>query len=144
MMTVHLVKLSVGTESVEGFEQWVKSRVARNKKLGIGKLHDHVTRMHPRRETEVLDGGSIYWVIKGVILCRQKIADIKRVRGTDGIERSALLMEPPVIRTQPQLRRAFQGWRYFPVDDAPADLNDDGCNKVPPALHRELAALGLL
>lgn len=143
-MAVHLVKLSVGTPNVEAQEAWVKKRVARNRKTPFGPVHDHVTRMHPKRADELLDGGSIYWVLKGVILCRQEIVRIERVEGQDGIERSALLMKPDVIRTEPQLRRAFQGWRYLKPEDAPADLRNEGEAQIPPALHKELAELGLL
>ena len=144
-MPLHLVKLSVGTPSVEDQEAWVASRVALNRRRGLGAVHDHVTRMHPRHEVELLDGGSIYWVIKGVILCRQRIQRIERVTGTDAIERTALLMAPEVIRTEPQLRRPFQGWRYLRPEDAPRDLPADGEDRsMSPVLHRELAELGLL
>jgi len=141
---IHLVKLSVGTQSVETLETWVKSRVALNKKRGFGPFHDHVTRMHPRREDELCDGGSIYWVIKGVVLCRQKVAKIEKVTGKDGVSRSALLMEPKLIRTEPQMRRAFQGWRYLTVDDAPRDLTEAKLGSLPPHFQQELAELGLL
>ncbi len=153
-MTLHLVKLSVGTISVETLEEWVCGRVKLNQKRGLGKVHDHVTRMHPRRAEEILDGGSIYWVIKGVILCRQRIVDIQRDTGADGIARTALLMDPPLIRTQIQMRRAFQGWRYLPQEDAPDDLLPSKSGRggkraakgkqPPPELQLELAALGLL
>ncbi len=160
-MALHLIKLSVGSQSVDTLEDWVKERVRFNKNRGLGALHDHVTRMHPRRAEEILDGGSIYWVIKGVVLCRQQIVDIQKVTGRDGITRSALLMAPPLIRTQIQMRRAFQGWRYLPAEDAPDDLEtESGLNPEevakstkrsnqkrkppPPELQIELAALGLL
>ncbi len=143
-MTVHLVKLSVGTESIDGLEAWIKRRVSHNKKSGFGKVHDHVTRMHPRRAEEILDGGSIFWVIKGVVLCRQRVVDIQKVTGSDGIGRSALLMDPPLIRTEPQIRRAFQGWRYLAPDDAPGDLGEQIASKAPPELQLKLAELGLL
>ncbi|MEL7201143.1 MAG: DUF1489 domain-containing protein [Pseudomonadota bacterium] len=143
-MTIHLVKLSVGTPSVEDQEAWVKSRVSLNKHRGLGAVHDHVTRMHPRREAELLDGGSIYWVIKGVVLCRQEITRIERVTGQDGIARTALLMKPDIIRTAPQMRRAFQGWRYLKPEDAPRDMSDTSNKDVPAHLQQELAELGLL
>ena len=142
-MTVHLVKLCVGAETVDDLERWVTRRVAYNKARSLGPVHDHVTRMFPRRREEVLDGGSIYWVIKGVILCRQKLVDLKPVVGEDGIERCALLMEPPLHLTDAQPKRAFQGWRYLRPDDAPRDFNGKG-RAAPPALRAELADLGLL
>ncbi|MEO0878716.1 MAG: DUF1489 domain-containing protein [Pseudomonadota bacterium] len=143
-MTVHLVKLSVGTEHVEGLQQWVRRRVAYNKKRGWGAVHDHVTRMFPRRRDDILDGGSIYWVIKGVVLVRQRIIDLKEVSGEDGVARCAILIDPPLIATQAQPRRAFQGWRYLPVEDAPEDIKGDRANGAPPELRAELAELGLL
>ncbi len=143
-MTLHLIKLSVGSQSVEALADWVKLRVASNKKSGFGALHSHVTRMHPRREAELLEGGSIYWVIKGVVLCRQKLVRIDRQIGEDGVTRSALMMEPKLIHTQPQMRRAFQGWRYLKEEDAPLDINDGQNQAIPPELHMELAQLGLL
>lgn len=143
-MVVNLVKLSVGTQSIDGLEAWIKKRVAINKKTSFGPVYDHVTRMHPRRMDELLEGGSIYWVIKGVILCRQKIVEIQKVSGGDGIERSALLMAPKLIRTEPQMRRAFQGWRYLNGEDAPNDLGTGADRNMPPELQLKLADLGLL
>ena len=142
-MVVHLVKLSVGSESVETLQAWVKRRVAQNKKRGLGAVHDHVTRMFPRRRDELLDGGSIYWVIKGVVLVRQKIIDLQEVTGADGRPHCAIILEPPLIGTEPQPRRAFQGWRYLNAEDAPRDLSKER-GSTPPALHAKLAELGLL
>lgn len=142
---LHLVKLSVGTESIEQQNAWVERRVAYNRERGLGAVHDHVTRMHPRRADALVDGGSVYWVIKGLILCRQEIIGIKRVTGADGIERSMILMQPTVVPTEPSPRKAFQGWRYLPPDDAPADIRPGRkAGGLPPHLHRELAELGLL
>lgn len=143
-MTVHLVKLCVGAQTPADLEDWVRRRVRFNQSRGLGRVHDHVTRMFPRRETELLDGGSIYWVIKGVILLRQEIRALETVTGEDGIERCAILLAPTLIATQPQPRRAFQGWRYLPVEDAPKDLADGGKGAPPPELSAELAELGLL
>lgn len=147
-MTVHLVKLSVGSETPDTLAAWVKKKTAANEKAGLGRVHDHVTRMHPRREAELLDGGSIYWVIKGVVQARQKLIGFEKRIGADGIERCAILIDPPLILTEPQPRRAFQGWRYLPVEDAPADLKTGSGRSTrkapPPELSIELAELGLL
>ena len=143
-MTLHLVKLSVGTESLESQADWVKTRVALNKKRKWGAVHDHVTRMFPRRREELLAGGSIYWVIKGMILVRQRIVDLKPVTGDDGIERCAILLDPETMPTEPQPRRAFQGWRYLKPEDAPRDLSESAQRGAPPELQAELAELGLL
>lgn len=146
-MTLHLVKLCAGADGVDDLAARIEYRVAINEKAGFGRIHDHVTRMHPRRETELLGGGSLYWVIKGVILARQKILGFERRTGQDDIERTAILLDPAYILTEAQPRRAFQGWRYLAGDDAPRDLQDAGKrgrNGPPPELRLKLAELGLL
>ena len=143
-MTVHLIKLCVGASSVEDQHDWVQRRSKANIAAGHGNVHDHVTRMYPRREDELLDGGSIYWVIKGVVLVRQKILKLERRTGSDGIDRCAIILEPKLVETEPQPRRAFQGWRYLPVDDAPKDIGRTSPGQAPPGLSAELAELGLL
>ena len=144
-MAVHIVKLCVGADTVDDLAAWVDKRSAANARAGMGRIHDHVTRMRPRREAELLDGGSIYWVIRGAILVRQRIIGLEPRTGADGIERCAILIEPPLIPTEPQPRRAFQGWRYLPAEDAPADLVKRASRRgPPPELSIELAELGLL
>lgn len=143
-MTVHLVKLCVGADSVADLEDWVNRRVADNRKKGRGALHDHVTRMHPKRADELVDGGSIYWVIKGVIQARQEIKALERITGQDGVQRTAIRLAPKLILTEPQHRRAFQGWRYLKLEDAPRDLGKGGAGAAPPELSAKLAELGLL
>ncbi len=148
-MTLHLVKLCAGAESVDDLAARISYRSEANKAAGLGAVHDHVTRMHPRREEELLGGGSIYWVIKGVILARQKIVGFERRTGNDDIERTAILLDPAYVLTEPQPRRAFQGWRYLPGEDAPRDLKGQslkgrGRKGPPPELGAKLAELGLL
>ncbi len=99
--------------------------------------------MFPKRRDELLDGGSVYWIIKGVVLVRQRIADLKETTGLDGHKRCAIILEPPLIATAAQPRRAFQGWRYLEPQDAPSDLKGGGA-ETPPGLRAELAELGLL
>lgn len=147
-MTLHLVKLCAGAESVDDLAARIDYRCGVNKTAGLGAVHDHVTRMHPRREKELLDGGSIYWVIKGVILARQAILGFERRSGKDEIERTAILLDPAYRLTEPQPRRAFQGWRYLQGEDAPKDLKIRGRKapqqKLMAELGAELAELGLL
>ena len=147
-MTLHLVKLCAGAESVDDLIGRIEYRCGVNKAAGLGRVHDHVTRMHPRREEELLNGGSIYWVIKGVIQARQKIVGFERRTGMDEIERTAILLDPAFVLTEPQPRRAFQGWRYLPGEDAPGDLKGRsgkrGRKDPPPELGAKLAELGLL
>ncbi|MCV2893703.1 DUF1489 family protein [Lentibacter sp. XHP0401] len=139
---IHMVKLSVGTESVESLDAWQKTRAALHPK----GLPFHVTRMWPKREEEILAGGSIYWVIKGSIQARQKILGFEERIGDDGIRRCAFVLDPELVRTAPALKRPFQGWRYLKPEDAPIDLaegreNDDA---LPPELAGALADIGVL
>ncbi len=142
---LNLLKLSVGTESVAGLADWHKRVRPRNKAAGFGDIITHTTRMWPRREAELLDGGSMYWVIKGLVLARQPIIELQERIGEDGIRRCAIVLAPELIRTTPQPRRPFQGWRYLKAEDAPADLGDfEGDEPLPPHLAAELAGLGVL
>ncbi|MEM8934986.1 MAG: DUF1489 domain-containing protein [Pseudomonadota bacterium] len=144
-MSLHLIKLCVGASHPQDLEAWVAKRVAANKKSGRGAVHDHVTRMRPRRESELLAGGSLYWVMKGAVRARQRIIGLEDVAGADGIRRTAILLEPPLVLTAAQPRRAFQGWRYLTSDDAPEDLKGNvSSTAAPPELTSELANLGLL
>ncbi len=140
--TINLIKLSVGTESVDSLRAWHKTRQAQGK----DGLPRHVTRMWPKREAEILNGGSIYWVIKGLIQCRQRILRLDEVIGADGIRRCAIVLEPRLHRTQSVQKRPFQGWRYLPVGDAPPDLPEGRENEdpLPADLNRALAEIGVL
>lgn len=144
-MTLHLVKLCAGADGLDDLRARINHRVEANIEAGRARVHDHITRMHPRREDELLNGGSIYWVIKGVILARQTIIGFERRTGRDQIERTAILLDPGYVLTTPASRRAFQGWRYLPEEDAPSDLKTGKRKKAPPPeLSLELAELGLL
>lgn len=139
---LHLIKLSVGTEGVEDLAAWQASARAK----GPDGLPRHVTRMWPKREAEILDGGSIYWVIKGVLMCRQRILRLDEVTGGDGIRRCAIVLDPELIRTTQALKRPFQGWRYLPAKDVPADLPKGRADEqaLPSELSAALADLGVL
>jgi len=137
-MALHLIKLCVGVSDIDELIQWVKDA-----KAGRDELC-HVTRMFPRRKDELLPKGSLYWVIRGMILCRQPIADLVAVRGRDGIERCRIEFKAKIVPVRPAPRRAFQGWRYLDGDDAPPDLPKGGLTgKIPPRMRKELADLGL-
>ena len=139
---LNLIKLSVGTHSVEDLIAWqVAHRVQ-----GPDKQPRHVTRMWPKREAELLDGGSIYWVIQGVLQCRQRIIRLDEVIGQDGIRRCGIVLDSEVVRTATAQKRPFQGWRYLPGSDAPADLGAArrGEDALPPDLSAALADIGVL
>lgn len=140
--SVHLLKLSVGTEEVAGLAAWQASRADQSP----DGLPRHVTRMWPRRDAEVLNGGSIYWVIQGMIQCRQRILRLDPVTGQDGIKRCALVLDPALIRTAVTPKRPFQGWRYLALGDAPPDLpaGRDHEEALPPGLAGALADIGVL
>jgi hypothetical protein len=139
---INLVKLCVGAEKVDDLLAWQASPRAKGPD---GRVW-HVTRMWPRRETELLAGGSIYWVFKGVILARQRVLDLQRVDGGDGIVRCGIVLDADVVRTRPATRRPFQGWRYLTSRDAPADLpkGRDAEDTLPRDMETALADLGLL
>lgn len=143
-MSLHLVKLCVGVSEISDLEYWVKRRAAEAVARGESPSHRHVTRQRPRRDGDVLDGGSLYWVIKGLIQVRQRILDLKEVTGEDGIRRCAIILAPELITVQAVPRRAFQGWRYLDAKDAPADLQSQGVADMPADLRLELSSLGLL
>ena len=144
--TLHLVKLCVGTDTVEDLAHWQSRRSAEHLAAGLDPRPCHVTRMWPRRADELLKGGSLYWVIRGVIRVRQRIAALEAVTGGDGIRRCAIVFEPALIPTAPRPRRPFQGWRYFPASDAPPDIGaapgDDP--DLPPGMREALTKFGVL
>jgi hypothetical protein len=139
--TVQLLKLSVGTEDVAGLDAWQATKTSQ----AADGLPQHVTRMWPKRGEEILNGGSIYWVIKGIILCRQRVLRLDERIGADGIRRCAIVSEPGLIRVAATPKRAFQGWRYLSVEDAPMDLSTgrQGEDVLPPELSQALAAIGV-
>lgn len=145
-MPLHLIKLSVGAESVKDLRGWIAERVKQAKAKGLPGRHVHITRMTPKRDKEILDGGSIYWVIKGEIAARERILAIEPFRDRDGIGRCRLVMEAKLIPVSPRPMRAFQGWRYFDPKNAPPDLGKAAASvaKMPEPMRRELRELGLL
>ena len=140
--TVNLLKLCVGADDVQNLLDWQATRRAQ---AGDG-LPRHVTRMWPKRADQLLDGGSLYWVIKGLILCRQRILRLDEVTREDGILRCGIVLDPEVHRTTAVPKRPFQGWRYLQPEDAPPDLRKgrDSEPSLPAELNRALAEIGVL
>lgn len=145
-MPLHLQKLCVGCDSAEELRTWIEERMADRRRRGAPEEQVHTTRTMPKRATEVLDGGSLYWVIKGVMLVRQPIVALRPAKGADGIERCEIVMVPELTPVRPTPRRPFQGWRYLPSGEAPPDLAEAERKApgLPAHLVAELSALGLI
>lgn len=143
-MPLHLIKLCVGCDSVQELEDWIVTR-RKQRRTRPGE-HIHTTRMVPKRKDALLDGGSLYWVIRGSVMCRQRLIDVRPFRDKDGVGRCRLVLEPKVVLVAPRPYRAFQGWRYLEAKDAPRDLSRaaPGAAKMPEQMRRELRELGLL
>lgn len=139
---MHLIKLSVGTQSVESLADWQANHAPYRLK---GRVY-HPTRMWPRKADEILaSGGSIYWVIQGHVQARQKIAAFEELTAEDGTRRCAICLEPDLIRVAVTPRRPFQGWRYLDPKDAPPDLRSAGTDEaLPPEISAALAEIGVL
>ncbi len=145
-MPLHLIKLCVGCDSVRDLQGWIRERLKDKRKRGEKPEHIHRTRMVPKRAEELTDGGSLFWVIRGEIAFRQRIRDVRPFRDKDGVGRCALVLDPKVVLVAPRPFRAFQGWRYLAVKDAPRDLAKaaPGAAAMPEKLRRELSQLGLM
>jgi len=142
-MTLHLLKLCVGAESIEDLARWQKKRLAERKKRGGKAEVVHRTRHTPRRAAELLAGGSIYWVIKGQIAVRQRLLGF-RPMVKNGEPHCALILDPKLVPVARRYHRPFQGWRYFELRDAPRDLARRERAALPEPLRAELTELGLL
>lgn len=136
-MTVHLKKLSVGSTSIDSLRVLQAQRLA-----NVGRLI-HITRNRPRRAEELLDGGSIYWIIKGVMTARQVILDFVEAQRVDGSPACGIVLSPEIVNVMPTRMRIFQGWRYLEVADAPIDIATDNGEDMPSEFVAELRELGI-
>lgn len=145
-MALHLIKLCVGIDSIEELADWQQARVAEQKRAGLQPRIVHTTFQMPKRDAELLDGGSLYWVIRGTVQVRQRLLGLEAGSRPDGRAACHILLDPELVAVRPVPRRAFQGWRYLAAADAPPDLSAVGVDgdDMPDAMRRELAALGLL
>jgi hypothetical protein len=138
---VHLIKLAVGVRDVAHLAALQAARLETDPPLR------HRTRNSPKRAEELRAGGSIYWVIGGVILVRQRLLDIIEDHWDDGTRCAGLVLDPALVRVQARAAKAFQGWRYLEPADAPADLAADSGTSgadIPEEMRRALAALALI
>src|SRR6516165_11333211 len=145
-MALNRVKLCVGCDSVKELDDWIAKRLKQRSQRGLSREHLHRTRMMPRRAQELRDGGSLYWVIRGEILCRQRLIDVRPFVDKAGVPQCHLVLEPKLVLVEPRPWRAFQGWRYLAAQEAPRDLDRvaPGAKNMPETLRRELQELGLL
>jgi hypothetical protein len=141
-MALHILKMAVGVESFDHLAEIQHSRLARSE---TGELR-HMTRNTPRRATAIMDGGSLYWIIKGCIRARQRILRMDRIVTEEGKSRCAFILDPELFTTVPVPHRPMQGWRYLEAAQAPADRGVDitGEDALPIEMADELRSLGLL
>ena len=133
-MALHIIKLCVGCDTVDELLQWRREQ-------GTGQPWVLRTRMTPKRIGEVLDGGSLFRVFKGFVLCRQKILAIDTI-GSGPASRCEMTLESKPVLVAPIPRRPFQGWRYLDAKEAPEDLHDVQEGGAPPELAKALRELG--
>jgi len=146
-MALHLIKLCVGCDTIEELAVWQAERLAQMQRARLKPELFHRTFQSPKRRDDLLDGGSLYWVIKGIVQVRQRLVDIREGTKDDGTPCALLILDKTLVPVRPMPRRAFQGWRYLTADEAPADIiggKRDGLADMPPRLRKELAALGLI
>jgi hypothetical protein len=145
-MTVHLLKLCVGVDNVQELKAWQEERLKRLGRAGKTPELCHRTLQTPRRRDEVLDGGSLYWVIKGFVLVRQLVLDLRPDRKDDGTACCGIVLDPVLVTTRPHPRRAFQGWRYLEAADAPRDTRglDAADEEIPRGMREDLRELRLI
>jgi hypothetical protein len=138
---LHLVKMAVG---VGDLDELRRIRAERTAQRGWSAVY---TRNRPRREEAVLDGGSIYWVIRGQIRVRQRVLAFHAERDEDGRGYCLIEVDTDLVPTVWRPFRPFQGWRYLPPADAPADARGAGdlSGEPPPeTMLKELKELGLI
>ena len=146
-MTIHLFKIAVGIESVDHLREIQIERLRKNKEKNKSGDLRHLTRNSPKRAEEVLDNGSIYWIIKGYIRVRQRINGFDEAYGRNGKPRCALILDPNLVQTVVLPHKPIQGWRYMEVDSAPVDLTTAErkiVSSLPQDMADELRSLGLL
>jgi hypothetical protein len=145
---LHLIKVAVGCDSVAHLRAWQRQRLAELRAAGERPARlRHVTRFTRKQADRLLEGGSLYWIIRHQVLCRQRLRAIEPATDEEGEVACALVLDPRVVEVLPQARRPHQGWRYLAHEDAPPDLAERARatgDAMPPRLVAELRSLGLL
>jgi hypothetical protein len=138
---LHIIKLAVGVRDFAQLAEFQRARAISDAPLR------HKTRNSPKRADEITGGGSLYWVVNGVISVRQRITAIIRDHWDDGSACAALVLDPELIRVAGRVMKPFQGWRYLNAADAPADLgavSTSGADALPEPMRLALTQLALL
>lgn len=145
-MPLHLLKLCVGAESPADLRGWIDQRLQMMRQAGETPEHRHTTRMVPKRSGELLDGGSLYWIIRGEIAVRQSLVAVRPFTDEGGIGRCHLVLDDAMVPVDPRPHRPFQGWRYLLAGDAPPDFAAIRADiaAMPETMRRTLRDLGLL
>lgn len=146
-MALNIVKLCVGAASIEDLAAWQEGRLQEQRAQGEAPRIFHATFQAPKRQAELLDGGSLYWVIKGQIQARQRLIGFEDGFKSDGSPCCLILLDKPIVPVRPVPRRAFQGWRYLAQDDVPEDLGQGRGGDfaaMPPEMRRALLELCLI
>lgn len=143
---MNLIKLAVGVEDIDHLAELQARRLELKRRAGEPAELLHVTRSFPKQAEAVLNGGSMYWVIKGVIRVRQRVVDLRETVNEAGKPACAIVLDPAHVQTERRTFRAFQGWRYLKPDDAPKDLPEggDAAEDLPQDMADELRELGLI
>ncbi len=144
---IHLKKMCVGVKSIGDFEQLIAEMLAQQEKAGLPAEMIHTTRQMPKRAKELLQGGSLYWIIAKKISVRQEILDIRQFTNGEGKKYCQLVLNPNLVPVTPRRHNRFQGWRYLQLDKTPPDITASQSpedEEMPAALKMELAELGLL
>ena len=143
-MALNLIKLCVGCDGIDDLADWIAATTAEKARRGLPPEHVHRTRMMPKRVDEILDGGSLYWIIKGQIRVRERILDLRAVKDEAGVSHCDIVLSGELVEVEARPYRPFQGWRYFTAEAAPRDLLGEATRDLPVEFLRELAGLGLL
>ncbi len=147
MAIIHLKKMCVGVKSIDDFEQLIAAMLSQQEAAGLPREMIHTTRQMPKRAEELLQGGSLYWIIAKKISVRQELLDIRQYTNEEGKKYCQLVLNPELVPVTPKRHNRFQGWRYLQLDKTPDDImssDTQGAEEMPAALKMELAALGLL
>ena len=143
---LHLIKLCVGCDTVEDLKDWIKQKLKARNGASRKRERNHTTRMVPKRADEIVGGGSLFWVIRGEVMCRQRLIAVRPFVDKEGVGRCHVVLDCKPVLVEPRPFRAFQGWRYLTPADAPRDLDRaaPGAKDMPEAMRRELRDMGLL